>query len=350
MATIKDVARAAGVSPSTVSRVLAGHPRISQATRERVLQAMQELNYHPNAIARSLVTRTSRTIGLITSRPTEQAFANPFFPEVIRGIGSVLEEEGYNLLLATTHGEDDDYEACMRLFRGRQVDGVILTSSRLGDRLIAALVAEEQPFVLIGRPLDAEGRPVYSEAHWVNNDNVAAAQTAVEHLLSLGHRRIGFVNGPPHWVFTYDRLEGYRTALARAGIAYDPDLVLSGHITQQDGGRALERLLSLPDPPTAIVAVDDTLALGVLDAALRRGLRVPEDLAVVGFNDDPITAWTRPTLTTVRIPVFELGVMAARMLVSILRGQPVRPRQVILPCQLIVRASTVGEGRAGANV
>lgn len=340
--TIKDVARTAGVSPSTVSRVLANNPSISPQTQERVRQVLQELNYHPHAGARSLVTGSSRTIGLITSRPTAQTFSNPFFPEVIRGIGSVLEAEGYNLLLSTAQGEAGQRQVCLDMLRSRQADGVILTSSSLGDELISALAAERRNFVLIGRPADKQGHPAHPKIHAVNNDNVSAAAAAVEHLIRSGHRRIAYVGGPGRWVFCHDRLQGYRQGLEEAGIPFDGALVHEGSISHQDGETALERLLSLPEPPTAVLAVDDLVAIGVLESALRKGLRVPGDLAVAGFNDSPNASWTRPQLTTVRIPVYDLGAMAARMLVGLLQGVPYRPRQVILPSQVIARESTSG--------
>lgn len=340
--TIKDVARAAGVSPSTVSRVLAGSSSISPPTHERVRRVLREMNYHPHAGARSLVTGSSRTIGLITSRPTAQTFATSFFPEVIVGIGSVLEQHGYNLLLSTSQGEENQREACLQMLRSRQVDGVILTVSRLGDQLIDALVAEQHSFVLIGRPADSEGRLSHPAIPSVNNDNVSAAAVAIEHLVSLGHRRIGYISGSKQWVYCYDRLQGYRQGLEVAGIPFDPTLVQQGNITQQDGSLALERLLAVTDPPTAVLTVDDTLALGALETALRRGLRIPGDLAIASFNDSPISAWTRPQLTAVRIPVHDLGVLAARMLIGLLDGIPSRPLQVILPSQIIARESTIG--------
>ena len=340
--TIKDVARVAGVSPSTVSRVLAGHPNISPKTHDKVRRVLRDLNYHPHAGARSLVTGSSRTIGLITARPTTETFASHFFPEVIRGIGSVLEAEGYNLVLSTSHGERDQRDACLQMLRSRQADGVILTVSRLGDELIDALVSEGRHFVLIGRPADKEGRLSHPAVPFVNNDNVAAAASAVEHLVSRGHRRIGFITGPTHWVYSYDRCQGYRMGLEEAGIPFDADLVLKGYVTQEDGSRAVERLLALPEPPTAVLAMDDILALGVLETAIRRGLRVPADLAIAGFNASAITSWTRPQLTTIRVPIYDLGTMAARMLVGLLHGIPSRPHQVILPSQIIARESTLG--------
>lgn len=340
--TIKDVAKAAGVSTSTVSRVLAGNPRISPKTQERVRAVLQELQYHPHAGARSLVTGNSNTIGLITSRPTAQTFSSQFFSDVIRGIGSVLEPARYNLLLSTTQGEAEQEEACLHMLRSRQVDGIILTTSRLGDPLIEALAAEERHFVLIGRPADSSGKLSPESVPFVNNDNVSAAAVAVEHLVSRGHRRIAFINGSAHWVFCYDRLQGYRQGLEAAGLAFDPHLLIQGQITQEDGRRSLSQLMHLPDPPTAILAVDDTIALGVLEGALKRGLRIPTDLAIVAFNDSPITAWTRPSLTTIRVPDYDLGAMAARMLVGLLHGIPSRPHQVILPSQIIARESTLG--------
>lgn len=340
--TIKDVAKAAGVSPSTVSRVLAGNARISLKTQEKVRQALKELNYHPHAGARSLVTGSSRTIGLITSRPSAQTFATTFFPEVIQGISSVLEDKGYHLLLSTVQDEAHQRDDCLAILRSRQADGVILTLSQLGDPLIDALMHEHYPFVLIGRPAGPDGSLSYPEVPFVNNDNVSAAASVVEHLTGLGHRRIGFVTGPRARVYCYDRLEGYRTGLAEAGIPFDEALVMEGNLTQQDANQALRQLLALADPPTAVIAVDDTLALGVLEAALHMGLRIPGDLAIAGFNDSPLWRWIQPPLTTVRIPDYDLGVMAARMLIGFLKGRPSRPHQVILPSQLIVRASTVG--------
>jgi len=337
---MKDVARLAGVSPSTVSRVLAGNPAISPQTQEKVRQVLRDLNYYPHAGARSLVTGSSKVIGLITSRPTAETFANPFFPEVIRGIGSVLDGEGYNLLLSTVKGEHNQREACLHMLRSRHVDGVILTRSMLGDKLIDSLVAERRNFVLIGRPADRLGRLSHPSVCYVNNDNVSAAAVATQHLLQGGHRRIAFVSGPQQRVYCFDRLQGYCSALAEAGLLFDPALVREGNITQEDGARALDQLLTLAEPPSAILAVDDTLALGIVETALRRGLRVPADLAVAGFNDSPITMWTRPSVTTVRIPVFDLGAQAARMMLAILHGIPCHPHQIVLPSHIIPREST----------
>ncbi|MGE5672666.1 MAG: LacI family DNA-binding transcriptional regulator [Mycobacterium leprae] len=332
MATIKDVARLAGVATSTVSRVLSGSSRISPATHEKVRAAVKELNYHPNAIARSLVQKATKTIGLVIARPAEQAFANPFFPEVMRGIGSAVSAEGYNLMLNMSATPSDERTACMRMLSHRQVDGVILTSAHTTDRLIDDLLAEEYPFVLIGRVPDS--RPV----NWVNNDNVAVGEMAVEHLIGHGHRRIALVRGPKDLTVTTDRQQGYASALKRAGLPVLPEYHVDGGFTKEGGYRSMIQLLGLPEPPTAVFCSDDLMAVGALIALKERQLT--RSVALLGVNDDPLTALIDPPLSTIRIPIFDLGIMAARMLIDSLSGKVAGPRQLILPSQLVVRESS----------
>lgn len=332
MATIKDVARAAGVAPSTVSRVLAGSNRISPETHEKVRAAMKELKYHPNAIARSLLTKATHTVGLIIARPAEQAFTNPFFPELMRGIAAVLHEKGYNMMLTMASSPQEERSACLKLLRQRRVDGVVLTSGRIKDRLIDDLLAEEHPFVLVGRVPDL--RPV----NWVNNDNVAVGSMAVEHLVGRGHRQIALINGPADMMVAIDRRQGYLDALRRAELPVDPHYEVDGAFTREGGYRAMVQLLGLIQPPTAVFCSDDAMAVGALTALRERG--IDGAVALVGVNDDPLTAQLDPPLSTIRIPVFDLGATAARMLVDLLGGKVEGPRQVILPSQLVVRASS----------
>lgn len=332
MPTIKDVAQAAGVAASTVSRVLSGSSRISPETHEKVRATMRELNYHPNAIARSLARKSTHTLGLVISRPAEQAFANPFFPEVLRGIGSAVQAEGYNLMLTMTASPQEERSACMRLLRQRRVDGVILTSVRMSDRLIDDLVKEEFPFVLIGRVPDH--RPV----NWVNNDNVAVGAMAVEHLLSKGHRRIGLINGSREMVVTHDRRQGYENALTAAGVPIRPEYVEDGSFTREGGYRAMQALLGLAEPPTAVFCTDDAMAVGALTALQAVGRT--RTVALVGTNDDPLTALLDPPLSTIRIPVFDLGAIAARTLIDQLAHKTAGPIRVILPSQLVARESS----------
>lgn len=332
MTTIKDVARAAGVNASTVSRVLAGSSRISAETQERVRAAMRELNYHPNANARSLARKATHTIGLMIARPPEQAFANPFFAEVMRGIGSALHAAGYNVMLTMAATPKEERTACMRLLRQRRVDGVLLTSSHLHDDLIDELLAGAFPFVLIGRVPDH--RPV----NWVNNDNVAVGEMAVEHLISRGHTRIGHIHGPLDTVVAADRLSGYRNVLARVGLGAGPEYEQDGSFTREGGYWAMSQLLALPDPPTAVFCADDAMAVGALTVLKERGLT--DEVALIGVNDDPLTALLDPPLSTIRIPIFDLGATAAKRLVEMLAHEGNGPRQVLLPSQLVVREST----------
>lgn len=342
--TVKDVAERAGVSPSTVSRVIADHPRISEATKERVRAAMRELNYHPNAVARSLVRRRTQTIGVALSRSAEDALANPFFPEVLRGIGAAARRRRHFITLTTATSQAEEREQCIELLTQRRVDGLIVLTSRTDDPLVEWLVRQERPFVVLGRV------PGMDVPH-VNNDNVAAAREATRHLLALGHRRIGFISGPPDFIVSMDRLQGYREALQEVGLPFRPEWVASTDFSYDHAYEAARRMLAgapggpfesgrLEDGrPTALVAIDDGAALGALAAAREAGLRTPEDVSIVGFNDSAVCAHVAPPLTSVSIPIYEMGEAAAGILCDALAGRRSR-RRVILPAKLVVRGST----------
>lgn len=333
MTTIKDVAKLAGVSPSTVSRVIADNRRISPATKERVKKLMTELDYHPNMIARSLIKRTSHTLGLILSRSTDSAFSNPFFSEIIRGISAVTQSYHYSLMLATAEDYAKEAKQCLRMVTEKRVDGILLLASRVNDELIPELIKNNYPFVVVGRA------PEINKCYSVNNDNIRAAYSAVRHLFNLGHQRIALLNGPEEYIFCQDRYEGYRFAFREFGIENDPLLVKKGCFSQDDGYRLTLELLNLSLPPTAIFAVDDLMALGAYKAIKEKKLRIPDDIAVVGFNDDPLASVIEPNLTTVRIPIYEMGVAASTMIIDLLQNQEVFPAQKILSSELIIRDS-----------
>ncbi|MBE3598558.1 MAG: LacI family DNA-binding transcriptional regulator [Limnochordaceae bacterium] len=337
--TLREVARAARVSPSTVSRALAGNPRISAATRARVQEAMERLGYHPNAIARSLVTRSSRTLGVVLYRPADQAFSHPFFAEALRGVARVAQAEGYSLLVTTADTYEAEAEQCLAMLRERRADGAVLLASRNPDPLIDELVRQRFPFVVLGR-VDAN-----LAVYWVNNDNVQAAALAVGYLAELGHRRIGLIGGRRELTVTQDRLEGFRLTLQELGLEVRAEWMQFGEFSWEEGYRSGRTLLQSHDRPTAIVAMDDVLAAGAMRAARELDLRVPEDVSVIGFNDDPMAQLLSPPLTTVRIPARELGEAAARQLIERLSGRLPPVRHVILPVQLVVRGSTGPAGR-----
>lgn len=336
MATIKDVAKLAGVSPSTVSRVIAGSSRISQKTKERVRQAMESTDYVPNAIARSLARSNSRTVGFTLSRRADQAFSNPFFSEVLRGMSVVAQAHDYNILLSISGDEEEERQKCLQLIRERRVDGLILSTSRFQDALIQALTEEEVPFVVIGRSADA---PVLS----VNNDNVHAAAHATMHLLDQGYRRIAFISGPRELVVSADRCEGYRRALVERNMPVDSTLITSADFSESDGFLALDHLRQEGVDFDAVLASDDLFALGALRFAEHYRLQVPEELGIVGFNDTPMMRYTQPPLTSVRILSYELGVEAMDLLIDGLEHpqKMKRKKEVVLPSLLEVRGSSV---------
>ena len=331
--TIKDVAKRAGVSPSTVSRVIADHPRISPDTKEKVRAIMSELGYYPNAIARSLVNQTSNSIGLIRSRLTEENFANPFFPAVIQGISSVAHKHKLSLVLSTGKTFQQEDEESLTLLRQRRVDGVILLASHRDDQLIPRLTQDRFPFVLIGRYEGSE------EINWVNNNNVEDARTAVQYLLNKGHRQIACLDGDPRYVVSADRLLGYERAFQDHNLEVPKNLVEHSAFSVEGGYQATQRLLTRRVPFSALFAVDDLVAIGAMRALQERGMKVGSEVAVVGFNDTILGACVQPALTSVRVPIYELGQIAVQMLTAQIYGSGVYPHHQMLPASLVVRDS-----------
>jgi DNA-binding LacI/PurR family transcriptional regulator len=332
--TIKDVARAAGVNPSTVSRVIADSPRISAKTKEKVLKVMEQLDYHPNAIARSLASRSTKTIGVIMPHSMDQVFLNPFFTEVIRGISVSALARGYYVLLSTGSTGDEEHRAISRLINERRVDGLILLTSRLSDKSIESLRKERFPFVVVGKPSKAE------DVNWVDNDNREASFQAAEHLIKLGHERIGFIGGDFSYVVIGERFRGYKKALDYHGISFDKELLCLDEFAEEGGYRAAGRLLALKNPPTAILAADDLMAFGAMRAIKERGLSIPDDISIIGFNDTPLAAYMDPPLSSVEIFVYDLGCSAGEILINQLQEPDGHRRHIIIPAGLKPRGST----------
>ncbi len=271
------------------------------------------------------------TLGLVLCQSPEQVFADPFLPQVLRGINDVAQAAGYRILLETvTHPEDNGYSA---LVLENRIDGFILSGPRSDDEALRSLHEEGFPIVLMGRLPDVD-------IPFVDVDNVRAAYGAVEHLIRLGHTRIGMItNGPLHYTASADRLEGYRRALNDHALPYDPDLVVYGAFREESGQVAMDHLLEREDPPSAVFVASDAVALGALVSIRRHGLRVPDDIALVGFDDIPLAAYVNPPLTTVRLPARRLGEEAARLLVALVEGREVESTHILLDTTLVVRAS-----------
>lgn len=332
--TIIDVAKKAGVSPSTVSRVISGSTRISAATSQKVKAVMEELGYHPNLMAKNLVSRTTMTIGLLLPRNADEAFLDIFFSEVTRGILSKATRAGYDLLLKTGKSEQEELEAVNRIVKGRRVDGIILLQSRLDDNVIRFLQKEKFPFVLIGRD------PGLPDILTVDNDNVQSAYDVTKHLLDRGHSRIGYASGPLELVVSADRHEGYRQALSEAGIDPQPGWFVNAELLRADSTAAIRELMESPGRPTALVVMDDLLAFGILNSLSELGYSVPGDMAVFSFNDNPMSPLSSPPVSSVDIGVYDLGLEAAGLLLRSIKGEPIEQRRVIVPHRLIPRESS----------
>ena len=324
--TLKDVARAAGVSQATAARALGGYGYASATARRRVQESAGRLGYTPNAVARALVSNATLTVGLVVGD-----IENPFFAAVARGLSDVLEAAGYTVLLANADEDPERERRALRALRSRRVDGLAVVpapGARL-EEVVAAGVALVQ--------LDRAVRGLAADAVLV--DNSAGAAAAVSHLIGLGHRSIGIVCDSPQISSTAERIAGYRKALRAAGIEADPGLVSIGGPRQGEALRAAFDLLQRSDRPTAVFTASNFMTHGVLQAARELGLRIPSDLALVGFDDLDWTTLVDPPLTVVSQPVVELGRTAGERLLARIHGDTSPPRRVRLHTQLIVRGS-----------
>jgi LacI family transcriptional regulator len=333
-ATAREVAERAGVSRTTVSFVLNNVPgiRISEETRQLVLQAARALDYHPDATARRMVSGRTHVLGFVLRQQLDQAYADLFAPAVLNGVSAAAAEQGYQVLFQPIPPEGAT-GAYTRLVRERHVDGILLSGPRFDDEELLHAHLHGAPVVLIGQ-LPHDGLP------FVDINNQGGAYNATEHLLRLGHRQVGLItNADPVYTAAASRAAGYRQALLEASVTGDEELVRFGNFTPQSGAAAMESLLALKDPPTAVFVASDTVALGALQTLRHHYLRVPEDVAVVGFDDIPLAAFTDPPLTTVRLPAYALGWGAAEMLTRLIAGEEVHDRHVLLETELVVRVS-----------
>ncbi len=327
--TIGDVARRAGVSRATVSRVLNEYPHVRPQVRADVQRAIRALRYRPDQVARSLARRETQTLGLVVADIT-----NPFYAETARAIVETARGHGYNVILCNTDNLPRLQEEYVEVLRQRRVDGIIFGSVFLRDQVVEGLVQAGYPCVMYNRRLRS------GCGNYIVLDNVRASRDLTRHLLRLGHRRIGFIAGLPETSTAADRLRGYREALRSAGLPVDPHFVRPGAFKAEMAQRAAQELLKLRRRPTAIVAGNDLMALGVIHAAGEMGLKVPEDIAVVGFDDIQIAAHREIQLTTMAQQKTEMGRLVATWMLEIIRD-PRRfarqPVQQILAPTLVVR-------------
>ncbi len=332
--TIRDIARKLDLSVGAVSRALDGYTDISVETRQRVIQAAREMGYVPNRAARQLRRKKADAIGYILPAETPR-FADPFFSEFVAGLGDETAGHPFDLLISIAPpGEEPEKILYQSWVLGRKVDGLILTRLHLHDWRVQYLINQDVPFTALENTLDGFDFPR------VEVDRIGGVIALIDHLAGLGYKRIACLGGSPELKIQADQLEGYLQGLSATGMAYDPDLVVEGDLTSNGGYQATKRLLSIPDPPDAIVCINDETAFGVLHAAHEQGLQVGRDLGVAGFDGVQTSRHTEPPLTTLDIPVYDIARQLVKMLQTVLTGQPLPERKVVLQPKLLVREST----------
>ena len=328
MATIYDVARSAGVSTATVSHVLNGTRYVSEETKLRVQEAMRQLHFRPNSLARGLVRQETQTLALIVPDNV-----NPFFAELARSIEDHGFAAGYNVILCNSDRNSSKELAYLDMLISKRVDGIVYMTMSTGlDQL--------QPLLNNGIPIVAFERE-FDHIDAVLLDNVQGGYDATRHLLDLGHRRIACIGGPDALTRSHERVRGYEQALQEAGIARDPNLIQAGNWTYESGQNAAHQLMQLAAPPTAIFAGNDMMAIGAINQLHAHGLSVPEDISIVGFDNVTLSAFACPPLTSFATPIAEAGKRLCQLLLDRINGQlPPEPQRIALRGKLVVRGTT----------
>ncbi len=329
--TLEEIGRLAGVSRSTVSRVINNHESVSPVVRQRVMQVIEQTGYRPHAAARSLAAQRTRVLGLVIPRSVQVFFADPYFPRLIQGIAQACNANDYTLSLFMFHTEAEEQDLYPRVLSRGLMDGVIISSSTEDDPLIPRLLSNDMPFVLIGRPL------LDAPVNYVDVDNVAGVRRAVTHLVRLGRRRIGHISGPLNTAVGRDRRQGYVEALVERGLPVREELIVESDFSETGGYMAARQLISAG--VDAICAAADKMALGALRALHEAGRHVPEDVALTGFDDLEAAALAQPPLTTVRQPIRRTGITAVETLLDVLDNGDQPTHHLILPTQLVIRES-----------
>lgn len=325
--TIYDVAKEAGVSIATVSMVINNTGRISTKTRKKVLQVMDELKYYPSAAASTLTGKSTHTLGLLMPN-----IANPFYSELARSMEDRADELGYSVIVCSTDYKEEREQKYISLFLRKQVDGFIITSGFNSVDLIKELVDQQIPIILVAYNISKFSLDT------VSIDDYTGGYQATSYLAELGHQRIAVITETVQ--SSVDRVRGYRNALQDYQLAYDDELCLETSATAANGAKATEQFLDLKEPPTAIFAFNDILALGAMEAIRKRGLSIPEDISIIGFDDTLLASYSNPPLTTVAQPLEDIGYQAIDLIVAEIEGTKRTTQRIMLPPKLVVRKST----------
>lgn len=327
--TLEDIAKLAGVSRSTVSRVVNDQPNVRDDVRKRVLEVIQSTGYHPNAAARALASQRSWMIGLVLPRSIGSFFSDPYFPRLTQGIAQACNEYNYTLGFFLISTKDDEEKIFPRVSRKGLLDGILVQSHEIGDQLINRLAESNIPLVTLGRP------PRSIDVSYIDVDNTNAAYNAVSHLIRSGHKRVGTITGPSNSTVGMDRKEGYLRALTTRGCRIDETLIIAGDFSEESGYYAMQQLL--PAKPDAIFAASDIMALGAMRAVREAGLNIPKDVAFVGFDDLPFATLSEPRLTSIRQPVTQFGFKAVEILIDVIENGTQPARRITMDTELIVR-------------
>ena len=328
--TLTKIGEMAGVSRSTVSRVINNQGSVNPEIRERVERVIQETGYQPHPAARSLAGQKMHTIGLVIPQTAQILFTDPFFPHLIQGIAQACNRHDYTLSLFLMHASNDEARVYQRLLQNPFFDGIILTADYIVDDLVPEMLKREIPFVHIGHH-------DHPDVSYVDADNITGAYTAVSHLSRLGHKRIATITGPMNNLAAVHRQQGYLNALRDRGHSVPPELIATGDFSEAGGAAAMKQLLA--HKPDSVFVASDAMALGALRALRKTDLSIPQDIAIVGYDDLPPAIHADPALTTVRQPIKKAGSLAAEILFDMVDNGRLPPRRIILPTELVIRAS-----------
>ncbi|MCM3542568.1 LacI family DNA-binding transcriptional regulator [Priestia megaterium] len=333
MTTIKDIARVAGVSVTTVSRALNGYSDVNEKTRQKIAAVARELDYSPNTLARGLVMQKSKTIGLLVSGISRESVKDNFTFEVLCGVNERASTLGYDLILFNTNTMMQREKTYTQLCRERRVDGAIIQGIKKEDPYLKEVVESDIPCVLVDIPVHS------NSVGYVTTDNALGAKKAVEHLASLGHKHIGMINGHEDAFVSQERLNGYREALKECGLSFRSEWVVSGNFEEKKAEKATRELINRHKEVTAIFCASDLMALGALKACKELGLHVPKEMSIVGYDNIVLASYSSPNLTTVGQAVYEIGYEAADLLIEMLEGKETNMKRY-LDTKLIIREST----------
>ncbi len=335
--TLDQVAEIAGVSRATVSRVINNQQNVSESTKEKVQKAIKESGYKPHGVARSLAKNETGIIGLVIPEAVSRLFSDPFFAPFIRAVTEECNEQGYELMLSLLTTPDEEEKLYPDIISNSFLDGLLIASNPVEDPLIKALIDDGTPFVSVGRHPN-------EKANYVDVNNYGGAKQATEYLINLGHERIATITGPQDQAPAIDRLRGYKDALEEADLEVEEGLIYEGDFTEESGSRGIHKLLA--DFPSAVFAANDLIAIGVLKELKEMKKRVPEDVAIVGFDDIQASSAVEPPLTTISQPIDKLGRVSVRYLKKLIKGEGAnkssdgKPIRKVLDTELIVRSST----------